>query len=72
RIGTREAEPRRERRDSRGNPIFHLHPSYTLTALWIAQASLLADKASLLSSAVYFYDKMVFGAAQGVVDAFLA
>lgn len=59
-------------KDSRGNPIFHLHPSYTLTALWIAQASLLGDKLPLLSSTVCFYDKTVFGAAQGVVGDFSA
>jgi len=59
-------------KDSKGNPILHLHPSYTLTALWIAQASLLAENVPLLSSAVYFFDKAVFGAAQGVMDDFLA
>ena len=59
-------------KDSKGNPILHLHPSYTLTALWIAQASLLAAPAPLMVSAIYFYDKAVFGALQEVMDEFLA
>lgn len=59
-------------KDSKGNPILHLHPSYTLTALWIAQASLLAAPAPLMASAIYFYDKAVFGALQEVMDEFLA
>jgi|GEM_PF-5463763 hypothetical protein len=53
-------------KDSQGNSIFHLHPSYTLTALWLAQAYLLTTQESLLSGAVYFYDKMVFAMAQQV------
>ncbi|MFM9950697.1 MAG: hypothetical protein ACKV1O_22360 [Saprospiraceae bacterium] len=59
-------------KDSKGNPIMHLHPSYTLTALWIAQASLLAEQVPLLASAIYFYDKAVFKAVQAVMDDFLA
>jgi hypothetical protein len=52
----------------RDSSLNHLHPSYTLTAIAIAQMSLLQSNQNLLQSTLYYHDLSVYSASLTVLE----
>ncbi len=50
-----------------GRPVVHLHPSYTITAIAMATGALAARKEPIPPLVLYYYEPIIFKAAQKVL-----